>query len=109
MSETDTNTVRQQRLAALVEAIGGKAPLGRMLGYRDGAFISQMVSGIRPITEKTVEACEALPGYAGWFTRHERNQSLSPELLNHLAKLEPYEIKRVENSMRPMLGLPLLK
>ncbi|WP_370682148.1 hypothetical protein [Comamonas sp. GB3 AK4-5] len=109
MSETDTNTTRQQRLEELAEAVGGKAPLGRMLGYRDGAFVSQMISGLRPITEKTVAACEALPGYAGWFSRHEKNQSLSPELLSFLSKQDTNEIKRVENTIRTMLGLPLLK
>lgn len=109
MSEIDINGIRQQRLAALAEAVGGKAPLGRMLGYRDGAFVSQMISGMRPVTEKTVSACEAIPGYAGWFSRHEKNQSLSPELLSFLSKLESNEIKRVENTIHTMLGLPQLK
>lgn len=109
MSEIDMNSTRQLRLAALAEAVGGKAPLGRMLGYRNGAFVSQMISGLRPVTEKTVVACEALPGYAGWFSRHEKNQSLSPELLAFLGKLDPNEIKRVENTIRTMLGLPQLK
>ena len=51
----------------MVEREGGKAPAGRKLGYKDGAFVGQMLRGERPITEKTVLAVHALSGYAGWF------------------------------------------
>lgn len=69
---------RMQRLAAMVEREGGKAPAGRRLGYKDGAFVGQMLRGERPITEKTVAAVHALLGYAGWFdsqSGQERQQS----------------------------------
>jgi len=58
---------RIERLQALVQREGGKAALGRRLGYRDGAFIGQMLRGERPISEKTVFLVENLPGYRGWF------------------------------------------
>jgi hypothetical protein len=65
---------RQERLKALAAKIGSKAELGRLLGYRDGAFVGQMLAGIRPITEKTVQAAEKLRGpngesFRGWFSR----------------------------------------
>lgn len=46
-----------ERIALLEQAVtlvGGKASLGRALGYRDGAFVGQMLRGERPITEKTL-------------------------------------------------------
>jgi len=59
---------RIERLIALAKKIGGQAALGRALGYKDGAFVGQMIRGERPVTEKTVLAAEALPGCSGWFT-----------------------------------------
>lgn len=67
MEEHQIQARRVERLAAMVEREGGKAPAGRKLGYKDGAFVGQMLRGERPITEKTVLAVHALSGYAGWF------------------------------------------
>ena len=67
MEEKEIQAKRIERLAAMVEREGGKAPAGRRLGYKDGAFVGQMLRGERPITEKTVLAVHALSGYAGWF------------------------------------------
>jgi phage repressor protein C with HTH and peptisase S24 domain len=58
---------RQVRMRALADKYGSNATLGRNLGYRDGAYVGQMISGHRPITEKTIELAETLPGCAGWF------------------------------------------
>lgn len=44
--------------------------LGRLLGYRDGAFVRQMLSGNRAVSDKTVRAIEALHGMEGWFAGH---------------------------------------
>ena len=60
---------RRARLREAVDRVGSKAELGRRLGYSSGAFVRQMVEGERPVTEKTVMALEALPGYAGWFDK----------------------------------------
>jgi SOS-response transcriptional repressor LexA len=63
----------QARIAALQAAIdklcdGNKSAFGRRLGYKDGAFVRQMISGERPVTEKTIRAIEAIPGMRGWFS-----------------------------------------
>jgi len=58
---------RVQRLQALAEKVGGKTALGRKLGYQNGAFVSQMIQGHRPISEKTIFAIHQLPGCRGWF------------------------------------------
>lgn len=60
---------RRGRLGALAEKHGGNAALGRLLGYKDGAMVGQMLRGERPITEKTVAKAEELPGSADWFSR----------------------------------------
>lgn len=65
---------RRQRMEALAQRVGGNAELGRLLGYRDGAFVGQMIKGTRPITEATVHKAESLrherlgiSGARGWF------------------------------------------
>ena len=67
MSKSPEQDWRQKRLSDLVAVFGGKASLGRALGFRDGAYIGQMLSGERPITEKLIDKAHALRGYAGWF------------------------------------------
>lgn len=61
---------RKNRLIALVEKFGGRAELGRAAGFRDGAYIRQMIDGERPITEKTVGKFEQLKGCSGWFAKN---------------------------------------
>jgi hypothetical protein len=58
---------RRRRLSDAAEKAGGKAQLGRKLGYKDGAFVGQMIRGDRPISEKTIEAITSLPGFSNWF------------------------------------------
>lgn len=64
---------RRTRLDALAQhqEFGARAALGRALGYKDGAYVRQMIEGERPITEKTIAAVEALKGgmFRGWFAR----------------------------------------
>ncbi len=69
MSETNIQAWRAQRLKHAIDEFGGGnvTAFGKRLGYKDGAFVRQMLSGARPISEKTVRAVEALPGLAGWF------------------------------------------
>lgn len=63
------NEFRIARLSAAVNHVsdGNKTDFGRRLGYKDGAFVRQMLSGIRPVTEKTIWAIEAMPGMKDWF------------------------------------------
>ena len=48
---------------------GNKSELARALGFKSGAFVHQMLSGIRPILEKTIDKVDAIKGgkYRGWF------------------------------------------
>jgi hypothetical protein len=50
------------------ERVGGDAELGRLLGYRDGAFVGQMLRGDKPITEKTLQKLLAIRKVSDLFT-----------------------------------------
>jgi hypothetical protein len=69
MNSLKLSAHRISRLVAAVDKVcgGNKTEFARRLGYKDGAFVRQMVSGARPISEKTIRAIEALPGMRGWF------------------------------------------
>lgn len=69
MDETVLQLHRRHRLElAATRLTGGNVTaLGRLLGYRDGAFVRQMLSGNRAVSDKTVRAIEALRGMQGWF------------------------------------------
>ncbi|MFU1957701.1 S24 family peptidase [Bordetella bronchiseptica] len=73
MNEVKLNEFRMVRLQAAVDHVskGNKTDFGRRLGYKDGAFVRQMVGGIRPVTEKTIRAIESMPGMRGWFSPDE--------------------------------------
>jgi len=49
-------STRKELLSQAAALLGGKSALGRRLGFRDGAFVGQMIRGERPITEKTMLA-----------------------------------------------------
>lgn len=59
---------RVQRLKDLAEEVGGMATLARKLGYASGAYISQMIGGNRPITEKFIAKAESNLRIPGWFS-----------------------------------------
>jgi len=52
---------RINNLMKSCELVGGKAALGRLLGYKDGAYVGQMLRGERPITEKTIAQLSEIP------------------------------------------------
>lgn len=107
MDKDAVETFRKERLAALADHMGGRAALGRALGYKDGGYVNHMISGIRPITEKTIVLCEQLPGATGWFSDTKfQERALSREVVAAIAKLEPAEVRRIENLLRGMLDLP---
>lgn len=70
MAKINTEDYRRTRLQAFVDEKfeGSKAGLGRALGYRDGAFVGQMLRGERAISEKTIAQIHHLAGGRGWFT-----------------------------------------
>jgi predicted ATP-grasp superfamily ATP-dependent carboligase len=41
---------------------------------KDGAYVRQMLSGKRAISEKTIRHVESIPGMRGWFTQAEGDQ-----------------------------------
>lgn len=69
MEKIELQKWRLERLDAAIEKLTGKnvSAFGRLLGYKDGAFVRQLRAETRSITEDTVRAIEALPGMAGWF------------------------------------------
>lgn len=77
MNEVELAAHRIQRLMKAVDRVsnGNKTDFGRKLGFKDGAFVRQMLAGTRPITEKTVRTIESLHGMKGWF----KDLSTAPE------------------------------
>lgn len=60
---------RRRRLMSAVatRCAGNENEFGRLLGYKDGAFVRQMIAADKAITEKTILKIEAIPGLEGWF------------------------------------------
>ena len=107
MEKEALENFRRERLAALAVHMGGRAALGRALDYIDGAYVGHMIKGLRPITEKTIIQCEQLPGASGWFSDTKyQERALSKEVITAIARLEPTEVRRIENLLRGMLDLP---
>ena len=101
---------RRDRLDALAKHMGGRAALGRALGYKDGAYINHMINGLRPVTEKTIADCEKLPGCQGWFSSTAfQEKALSRELIAAISQLDDADIRRIENMVRAALDLPQLR
>ncbi|AHN74706.1 hypothetical protein DA70_09710 [Pandoraea pnomenusa] len=84
MNELEIQRWRIKRLEDAVEKVadGNRTEFGRRLGYKDGAFIRQLLGGSRPIREKTVNAIEALPGMKGWFSQNHSSGSATPGFQN---------------------------
>lgn len=59
---------RIKRLKMASERVGGDAQLGRLMGYRDGAFVGQMLRGSKPITEKTIQKLLTIRKVADLFS-----------------------------------------
>ncbi|CUA96981.1 hypothetical protein [Thiomonas bhubaneswarensis] len=71
MLKEDVQESRRRILQRVIdEEFGGnEAAFGRRLGYKDGAFVRQMLSGGKAITEKTViKIVTAIPKLNGWFS-----------------------------------------
>lgn len=70
MNEIELNQRRVELLRAAIDKLedGNVTAFGRRLGYKDGAFVRQMLSEKRAVSEKTIRAIESIPGMAGWFS-----------------------------------------
>lgn len=65
---TDVLETRVTNLKALVIQWGGPTSLAKKLAFSGPSFVSQMVGGIRPVTEKTARKIETKLGLAmGWM------------------------------------------
>lgn len=84
MDKNSVSDRRKQRLAELIDAKfeGNTTAAGRYLGYTDGAMLRQMLKGIRPITEKTVEKWSGLVKVGRWF--EEGAEELAPTVNSDL-------------------------
>lgn len=72
VSEAPHQPYRKGRLQDLLDHPdfrGNKSELARALGFKSGAFVHQMLKGIRPILEKTIDKAHTIRGgkYRGWF------------------------------------------
>lgn len=70
MNEIELARLRVDLLRTAIDKVtaGNQTEFGRRLGYKDGAFVRQMLSEYKPVSEKTIRKIESLPGMAGWFT-----------------------------------------
>jgi hypothetical protein len=70
---TDVHDRRKRNLKLLVQQWDGPTNLAKKLGYAGPSYVSQMVSGNRPITEKAARQIEdkaSLP--TGWLDQDNR-------------------------------------
>ncbi|MCR6477545.1 CI-like repressor protein [Variovorax phage VarioGold] len=93
MDMDDLTLWRRERLQALAQKLGGNAALGRRLGYKDGAFVGQMIKGVRPITEKTIAAVHEMHEARDWFSKSVSGGEVM-ELDTH-PDLEPVRVVRL--------------
>jgi hypothetical protein len=71
MSSEEISEWRRKRLALIVEEMGSSRALGEAIGHSSGEQIRGMLAGMRPLTDKSMDKIEALPGRRGWFGRYD--------------------------------------
>jgi hypothetical protein len=69
MNSDEISDWRRKRLALVVDEMGSSRALGEAIGHKSGEQIRAMLAGMRPLTDKTMDKIEALPGRDGWFGR----------------------------------------
>jgi hypothetical protein len=87
---------RRERLQALASKLGGNAALGRRLGYKDGAFVGQMIKGLRPITEKTIQTIHEMSEARGWFSPPGNVEGMDVQEMDKHPDLEPVRVVRLK-------------
>lgn len=80
----DIHEIRKKNLKVLVAQWDGPTNLSKQLGYTSGSYVSQMLSGNRPITEKKARQIEAkLNLEINWLdTVHSNGTSTRPVALD---------------------------
>lgn len=106
MDEKALEDFRKRRLLAFVIEKHGdnRASAGRALGYRNGAFINQMLKGVRAISEKTIAQIHELPGCGNWFADPELSRPMEVEALRLIRMLNDEQLKSVVNYLNWQLS-----
>ncbi|AZY49702.1 LexA family transcriptional repressor [Bordetella avium] len=116
MNDVELNEHRVARLAAAIDKLsrGNKTDFGRRLGYKDGAFVRQMLAGLRPVSEKTVRAIEDMPGMRSWFSTDEAPKPKDTDAAppwpfpsipeDKVRSLSPTQLSKLEGALALALG-----
>ncbi|MGV0023330.1 LexA family transcriptional repressor, partial [Bordetella avium] len=116
MNDVELNEHRVARLAAAIDKLsrGNKTDFGRRLGYKDGAFVRQMLAGLRPVSEKTVRAIEDMPGMRSWFSTDEEPKPKDTDAAppwpfpsipeDKVRSLSPTQLSKLEGALALALG-----
>ncbi len=99
---------RRGRVELLAQKMGGNVALGKALGHSSGEVIAHLVAGRRPVSVKTIEAIEALPGRANWFTVRDVVIDDEPFTIHEclqflqarLRKLDPSQVRPAQIALR---------
>ena len=76
--------VRRANLKVLIAQWGGPSSLAKKLGFSGPSYLSQMLSGLRPITEKfAIKAEQALELPQGWLST-EQGEKPKPAAVDDL-------------------------
>lgn len=78
----------QARLSEAVDRFseGSADAFGRLIGYANGGYIREVLSGKKPVREALIDRCHAVPVLAGWFDGVVPPQRFAPiELENNPA------------------------
>ncbi|CAM3517929.1 helix-turn-helix transcriptional regulator [Paracidovorax anthurii] len=104
----DERRIQEQRRARLADAVcrlseGNVTAFGRLLGYRGGAFVRQMLGGNRAVSDKTVRHIESLRGMHAWFSQPPARQGGRSATAAHDFDAGPdvYELFPVSLHLRP--------
>jgi len=104
MDESQIQEQRRVRLADAVDRLcgGNVAAFGRLLGYRSGAFVRQMLLGNRAVSDKTVRHIESLRGMHAWFSQPPAQQGVREAVaeMDFGAGPDVYELYPVEPRLR---------
>jgi len=110
----DEADFRCERLQAAADKLGGYDQLGQALGYKNGAYVWQMIERRRPISEKTIAKVEGVRGMRGWFDRRIDRQvdepppveieAALPAVLARLPGLDPYRAGQVLRAFESAMG-----
>ena len=122
---SDLQDYRRRRLVELRDGPfeGNATALGEFLGYKDGAFVRQMISGHRDISEKTVAKITSRHEYRNWLSGQPNIGSqaatgsspfatrptpeswpFSPDLLQQVLALDEAGRQQAEGALRLVLA-----